>query len=169
LKPSRCPAVAVIAVFLAAIPIGAQSPASKSDIAQLTTLACEMGQAYARQDLAALDRLNADDYTQTDTRGVVVSHAEYPEYVKQRTAAFVSKGVSAISIACDNIEVRIYRDAAVVTGGWTYTMQKPEGNTSRRSRWTSVWTRYPDGWKRHAFQNTWVDVDANQTKSNSSH
>ena len=45
-------------------------------------LDCEMGRPYARQDLADLDKLNAEDYTQTDTRGVVVTHADYLEYVR---------------------------------------------------------------------------------------
>jgi ketosteroid isomerase-like protein len=121
-----------------------------------------MGRAYARQDLATLDRLNAEDYTQTDTRGVVVTHDEYHEYVRQRTADTFKNGVSTLSIDCENIEVRLYGDAAVVTGEWTYRTQKPDGGTSRRSRWTSMWTRYPGGWKRHAFHNTWLNLDANR-------
>jgi hypothetical protein len=138
------------------------STKSKADIAQLTSVGCEMGRAYARKDLATLDELNAEDYTQTDTRGVVVSHADYPEYVRQRTANRVQSGVSSLSIDCDNIEVRLYGDAAVVTGGWTYTTKKVEGSVVRRSRWTSMWTRYPAGWKRHAFQNACVNPEANQ-------
>lgn len=121
-----------------------------------------MGRAYARQDLATLDRLNAEDYIQTDTRGVVVTHDRYPEYVRQRTADAFKNGVPTLSIDCGSIEVRLYGDAAVVTGGWTYTVKKPEGNLVRQSRWTSLWTRYPAGWKRHAFQNTWTSPDANR-------
>jgi ketosteroid isomerase-like protein len=152
----------LVPVFLVTIALGADQFGSKADVSQLTALGCEMGRAYARQDLATLDRLNAEDYTQTDTRGTVVVHADYLEYVRQRTADYVKSGASTLSIDCENIEVRLYGDAAVVTGGWTYTAQKPEGNVIRRSRWTAMWTRYPAGWKRHVFQNTWINPDANQ-------
>jgi ketosteroid isomerase-like protein len=161
-------AAAFGSLILLPIAVGAESAAHRADTAQLTTLGCEMGRAYARQDLSTLDQLNAEDYTQTDTRGIVVTHAGYLEYVRQRTANLIKNGVSSLSIDCDGIEVRLYGDAAVVTGGWTYTVQNPDGNVVRRSRWTSMWTRYPTGWKRHAFQNTWVNLDANQPAPNSS-
>jgi ketosteroid isomerase-like protein len=156
-----------VTVSLLLASIAAVADSSAGDIATLTALGCEMGRAYARQDLATLDRLNAEDYTQTDTRGVVVAHAEYPEYVRQRTANTFKNGVSTLKIDCDDIEVRLYGDAAVVTGGWIYTVEKPDGSLVRRSRWTSMWTRYPAGWKRHAFQNTWVNPDANQAAAHS--
>jgi ketosteroid isomerase-like protein len=155
-------AVAFVSVFLTPVALGTESTASKADIVQLTSLGCEMGRAYARQDLAVLDKLNAEDYVQTDTRGMVVARADYLEYVRQRTAEYVKNGASTLSIDCDNIEVRLYGDAAVVTGGWTYIMQRSEGNVLKHSRWTTMWTRYPTGWKRHVFQNTWVNTDANQ-------
>ena len=168
MKRLRYLAAALASVFLASVAAGTESTNSKTDIDQLTSLGCEMGRAYARQDLAALDKLNAEDYTQTDTRGIVVAHADYLKYVQQRTAEFVKNGASALSIDCDNIEVRLYGDAAVVTGGWTYTVRKPEGSVARRSRWTSMWARYPTGWKRHVFQNTWVDPEANRPTPNPS-
>jgi hypothetical protein len=84
-----------------------------ADIAQLSESVCEMGRPYARQDLAKLDELSAPDYVQTDTRGGVLKRAEYLEFVRNRK--------SKLSIECDNIEVRLYGEAAVVIGGWTYT------------------------------------------------
>lgn len=153
-------------LLLASAAVVAGPDAATGDTATLTALGCEMGRAYARQDLDTLDKFNADDYTQTDTRGVVVTHAEYPEYVRQRTANTFKNGVSTLNIDCDSIEVRLYGDAAVVTGGWTYTVQKSDGNLVRRSRWTSMRTRYAASWKRHAFQNTWVNPDANQPVAN---
>lgn len=116
--------LALASVFLVTVSAGADSSNSRANISQLTALGCEMGRAYARQDLIALDKLNGEDYTQTDTRGIVVKHADYLEYVRQRTVEFVNGGASALSIDCDNIEVRMYGDAAVVTGGWTYTVRR---------------------------------------------
>src|SRR5438270_13960532 len=116
------PAVYAMTVSLltASVGVAAASDGVTGDQAALSALGCEMGRAYARQDLAALDKLNAEDYTQTDTRGVLVTHDEYPEYVRQQTANYFRNGVSTLSIDCDNIEVRLYGDAAVVTGEWTY-------------------------------------------------
>lgn len=111
-------------LLLASVAMAAGPVAVTGDTATLTALGCEMGRAYARQDLDALDKLNAEDYTQTDTRGVVVTHDGYPEYVRQRTAGNLKNGVSTLIIDCDSIEVRLYGDAAVVTGAWTYTVKK---------------------------------------------
>ena len=149
-------------LFLIPLVAVAAPGAATDDTAKLTALGCEMGRAYARQDLATLDKLDADDYSQTDTRGVVVAHDEYPAYVRERTAGTFRNGESTLTIDCDSIEVRLYGDAAVVTGGWTYTVKKPDGDLVRHSRWTSMWTRYAAGWKRHAFQNTWTNPDANR-------
>lgn len=123
-------------LLLVSVAMAAGPDAVTGDTATLTALGCEMGRAYARQDPATLDRLNAEDYTQTDTRGVVVTHDKYPEYVRQRTAANFKDGVSTLTIDCDNVEVRLYGDTAVVTGGWTYTVKKPGGGFVRHSRWT---------------------------------
>jgi ketosteroid isomerase-like protein len=168
MKKLQTMAAMTASLLLASVTVGARPGTSTGDTATLTALGCEMGRAYARQDLAALDELNADDYTQTDTRGVVVTRAGYLDYVRERTAGTFKNGVSTLTIDCGGIEVRLYGDAAVVTGGWTYTEQKPDGKLVRRSRWTSMWTRYPAGWKRHAFQNTWVNADANRPAPNSS-
>src|ERR1700674_2763892 len=89
MKRLRCLASTLASVFLVSVAVSTESTYSKTDIAQLTSLGCEMGRAYARQDLTALDKLNAEDYTQTDTRGIVVAKADYLEYVQKRTAEFV--------------------------------------------------------------------------------
>jgi ketosteroid isomerase-like protein len=129
------------------------------ETAQLTKVACEAGRAYARRDLDALDGLTADDYTQTDVRGGVLKRAEWREFVRNRK--------SVLAVQCDTVEVRFYGEAAVVTGEWTYTMTRPEGKVTSHSRWTSVWTKYTDGWKRHVFQNTYVNPDADKCATRS--
>jgi ketosteroid isomerase-like protein len=124
------------------------------DTAQLTGFACEAGQAYARRDLEALERLTAEDYSQTDVRGSVLDRSAWFDFVKSRK--------SELKIECDDIRVRFYGDAAVVTGRWRYTMTRDGEKLPTATRWTSVWTRYPEGWKRHAFQNTYINLDADR-------
>jgi ketosteroid isomerase-like protein len=122
------------------------------DTVELTKLASEAGHAYAARDLVALERIAADDYVQTDVRGGVLNRQQWLDFVKSRR--------SEITVESDDIQVRYYGQTAVVTGHWTYTKKEDGNSTVRYSRWTSVWTRYPEGWKRHAFQNTYVNADA---------
>lgn len=53
--------------FIVGIAVADASDAANADVAELTRLWCEMGRAHASIDLAALDRLNADDYVRSDT------------------------------------------------------------------------------------------------------
>lgn len=122
------------------------------DTAELTRLATESGHAYARRDLAALEQLTAEDYAQTDVRGGVLNRAQWLEFVKNRK--------TELTVESDSIEVRFYGEVAVVTGRWTYTLKGPGPDTLSYSRWTSVWTRETNGWKRHVFQNTYINANA---------
>ena len=79
----------------------------------MKTLACEAGHAYAKRDIATLDGVTAADYVQTDTRAGVLNRAQWLDFVRNRK--------SDLTVECDSVEVRFYREAAVVTGGWTYT------------------------------------------------
>jgi ketosteroid isomerase-like protein len=125
-----------------------------AEMAALKALACEAKHAYAKRDIATLDRLTADDYVQTDVRGGVLNRAQWLDFVRNRK--------SELTVDCDSVEVRFYGDAAVVTGGWTYTRMSPDKNSTTRSRWTSVWTKSGTDWKRHAFQNTYVNPNADR-------
>jgi ketosteroid isomerase-like protein len=134
--------------------IGRASPSGdeREQIAQLTKLATEAGNAYASRDLERLKRLTADDYVQTDVRGGVLD--------KEAWLAFVKNRKSDLEVDTDNVRVRLYGDMAIVTGHWKYT-RKNDGKITH-SQWTSVWSRSPEGWKRHAFQNTYVNANADR-------
>ena len=132
-----------------------------SDNAELTRLAIEAGHAYARRDLPALERLTADDYAQIDVRGGVLARWEWLEFVKNRK--------SELTVETDDVHISNYGDVAVITGHWTYTLKANGNNKITYSRWTSVWTRYPAGWKRHAFQNTYVNPNADRCLTEAPH
>jgi ketosteroid isomerase-like protein len=125
-----------------------------ADTAELTRLAIEAGHAYACRDVAALERLTAEDYVQTDVRGGVLSRTQWLAFVKNRK--------SELTVESDSIEVRFYGEVAVVTGRWKYTLKESSRDSVSNSRWTSVWTRDTGGWKRSVFQNTYVNADADQ-------
>lgn len=135
--------------------VGSAGVLKSDEDARLGALACEAGRAYAAKDFASLDSLTAPDYVQTDVRGGVLDAAAWRAFVRGRP--------SVIGVACDSVTVRHYAGAAIVLGRWTYTRQD-SGRTviAQISRWTSVWTREPNGWKRHVFQNTYVNSNADR-------
>jgi ketosteroid isomerase-like protein len=122
--------------------------------AELTRLAVQAGHAYASRDLPTLERLTADDYIQTDVRGGVLNRSQWLEFVKNRK--------TELTVESDDVQVSFYGSAAVVRGHWTYTSKGGGKDVTSYSQWTSVWTRYPDGWKRHVFQNTYVNANADR-------
>jgi ketosteroid isomerase-like protein len=125
-----------------------------ADATELTRLAGEAGRAYARRDLSVLEGLTADDYVQTDVRGGVLNRAQWLDFVKNRK--------SDLSVETDSVQVSFYGSAAVVRGRWTYTLRTDGKEVTSYSAWTSVWTRNPDGWKRHVFQNTYINSNADR-------
>jgi ketosteroid isomerase-like protein len=159
----------------AANPSGNQpSPSSKKPVetsiteaelrdatAELTRLASEAGRAYAHRDLPTLERLTADDYVQTDVRGGVLNRSQWLEFVKNRK--------TELDVESDDVQVSFYGSAAVVRGHWTYTLKGDGKDVTSYSQWTSVWTRYPDGWKRHVFQNTYINANADRCAIEAGH
>jgi ketosteroid isomerase-like protein len=138
----------------ATIPPGQNQNVGGADISELTRLATVAGRAYANRDLAILEGLTADDYVQTDVRGGVLNRTQWLEFVKNRK--------SELTVDTDDVHVAVYGVAAVVRGHWTYTRRAAGKPAVTHSQWTSVWTRYPDGWKRHVFQNTYVNANADR-------
>jgi ketosteroid isomerase-like protein len=128
-----------------------------SDISELTNLARDTGNAYARRDLPMLEQLTADDYVQTDVRGGILNRTQWLEFVKNRK--------SDLTVETDNVQISFYGNTAVVRGRWIYRSKVDVGEALSNSRWTSVWTRYDDGWKRHVFQNTYINAEADECAS----
>ena len=123
-----------------------------SDTAELTRLATEAGHAYARRDLLSLDLMTAEDYVQTDVRDGVLTRPQWLDFVKNRKSDLV--------VETDNVQIAFYENVAVVRGHWTYSFEKDGSHVVTHSQWTSVWSKYPEGWKRHTFQNTYVNPNA---------
>ena len=127
-------------------------PSRRAATEELTMLARDAGHAYASRDLTALERLTADDYVQTDVRGGVLNRAQWLEFVRNRK--------SDLTVETDNVQVSFYGETAVVRGHWTYARQEGDKQIVTDSQWTSVWTHSTEGWKRHVFQNTYVNANA---------
>jgi ketosteroid isomerase-like protein len=103
---------ACLTVLAFAVAIQAQTPPqtqTESVEQELIKLENDWLQAFFKKDIAFSDRFLADDYMGTDEHGNVKTKAQ--EIAEIKAGAHLStSGVQ------DNIKVRVYGDAAVVTG-----------------------------------------------------
>src|SRR5262245_16309397 len=125
--------------------IAGQSDA-ESDILKLHK---EYEAAIARQDASVLERLLADDYTYTPSTGAVMD--------KTGVVATAKSGVFVVgAFRSEDLRVRVYGDAAVVTGRWTAEVavgrQGSQGQRDRR--YLIVYARRNARWQIVAEQRT---------------
>jgi ketosteroid isomerase-like protein len=99
--------------------------------------------------MGTLERLIDDPYFHTNVAGRTMNRAEWlaedvPDLKPRPTITF------------DDMKVRVFGDTAVLTGGNVVTL-RVEGKTVQRAlRFTQVWRRYGDTWRRALFQGTEV-------------
>ena len=100
----------------------------------------EYNDAIVRRDAAAFDRLLADDFTFTTPDGQVTGKAEEIAFAKSGDLKFESA-------QNDEVKVRVYGDAAVVTGRyaakWSYKGQA----FSETGRFTSTYVKRNGRWQ----------------------
>ena len=100
----------------------------------------EIGQAWAKRDVASYDRILADDYTWTDFDGIVWTKAQDLEMLN-------SGEVVNTSYAVDDWKVRVYGDTAVVTGRNTVKEMWKGRDTSGQYRYTDTWVKRDGRWQ----------------------
>jgi ketosteroid isomerase-like protein len=107
---------------------------------ELIKLENEWADAWIKSDVAFFDRIMADDYTWTSPRGEV--------FTKARNLALVKSGNSVItSWVLAEMKVRVYRDAAVVTGRSTIKETYKGEDVSGQDRWTHTWVKIAGRWQ----------------------
>ncbi len=107
---------------------------------QLKKLEMQWADAEVKKDVTVLDRLLADDLTLTDPEGEVVTKAQ--------AVGDLKSGEDVVSsYAYNDIKVRVYGDAAVVT----YLSKQKETykgrDVSGTSRWTDTWVKRGGSWQ----------------------
>jgi len=137
------PAVLVFAFGLLA-QIGQRSitPRTKGVSAEqeLIKLEEEWANAWVKMDYAFFDRIEADDYTWTAPWGEV--------WTKARDLALLKSGDSVItSWVLSDMKVRVYGDAAVVTGRATVKEMYKGKDVSDQYQWTDTWVKRAGQWK----------------------
>ncbi len=138
--------VIVIALVTPWLALGQGTPQkaapSKSSSVEQELLKLEDGwnDAMVKADVAFLDRILADDYTFTDEEGTVSTKVQ--NIADQKSGDF--KCTSATS---DEYKVRIYGNAAVVTGRLTMKSLYKGKDSSGQFRWTDTWVKGTGGWQ----------------------
>ena len=135
-----------VVVLLFAVAILAQTSAQQTkEIAEhteqeLITLENEWAKSVVKLDLAFMERILADDYTWTDPEGKIHTKAEEIASIKS------GQGV-VTSCVSDDVKVRVYGDAAVVTGITTQKGMVEGKEVSGQFRWTDTWVKIAGRWQ----------------------
>jgi ketosteroid isomerase-like protein len=117
------------------------------DERELTQLVKDLNEAVVKADVAYLERVLHEDYTHHRPRGTVENRAQYLENRKTRRVDFES-------LVSDEMQVRVYGDAAIVTGRSTAKGQDQHGKMDELRRWTRVLVRRDGRWQFVHFQVT---------------
>jgi ketosteroid isomerase-like protein len=128
----------------------ASSPAPKSAASDEQVLRehdLECVQAMVARKTDVIDRLEADDFIFIGPDGHVWDKA-------QDIASIKSGDVVFESINLDDVKVRVFGDAAVVSGRSTVKGRYKEINISGKYRYTSVWVKRDGRWRSVQSQMT---------------
>jgi ketosteroid isomerase-like protein len=108
----------------------------------LTDLKAQVVKAFVDKDKAALDRIYADDYVATDSKGAMRTKRDEIARVDG------GGGDTLVSGRYDVVSVRVYGDVAVMSGHGHLTWRRADG-TSRNSDYYSfnVFERRGSQWK----------------------
>jgi hypothetical protein len=98
-------------------------------------------EAWVQRDTQTLEQILADDYTLAGAGDALIGRGEY-------LAGIVNPEFGTKSAIVDDLRIRLYGDAAVVTGRATYRgWSKKRGSYVRRIRFTDTFIRRVSIWK----------------------
>jgi ketosteroid isomerase-like protein len=127
------------------------SPASVSSdpVEAIRALENARNVAIARGDVAALDRMTSDDYTFITTGGQLRTKADVLKEFSRNAFKYEYRQMA-------DLKIRVYGDAAVVTGCSVQTLQENGTDKGDVYRFTRVYIRQKGHWLSVALQTTRV-------------
>jgi len=134
--------VAVLVAFSAALgQTQGKKPAVGSVESVLMQMERDWAQAYVKMDLTALDRIEAAELAFTDSQGAVTDKAQ--DLAETKSGVWKAQSVSA-----DELKVRVFGNAAVVTGRDTLKGAQYKGkDISGQYRFTDVFVQRDGRWQ----------------------
>jgi ketosteroid isomerase-like protein len=139
----QIPVMAVVIALAAAIASGQQGAKTDQEraVAQaIRKLDNERIQAQIHADAVALERIYADDFIGVGPSGTVRTK---PQVISD----FTSGDLRFQSITTEDVQVRVYGNAAVETGRSTMNGQDKGKSVPRDTRFTRVWVKQQGHWR----------------------
>lgn len=127
-KPILCLSVLMLVVFIGN---NAAQGRKRTTMLQIEQVEAERAAARKNGDKNTLERLIADDFVETNRNGKVLSKADM----------LAEQAVQNLRV--DDTKIRIYGDAAIVTGRASYVSLE---NVQVATRFTRVWVRREGKW-----------------------
>ena len=137
-----CLLVAVLLLAeLAKATVPTAQAGEKDDVDALLQLENDMAQAWVQRDAQTLVRTLADDYALSGTGDCLIDKEEY-------VAGVDNPEFRTTSAIIEDVRIRVYGDAAVVTGRATYQgWSKKRGRYVHRVRFTDTFIQRDSTWK----------------------
>ena len=150
MQPRTVPVLlAVIVVLSAALYAERVSPqsATRDALGEIRELERAFSQAIFRGDVVAFDNMTSDDYTVISDSGDLLTKQETLEWLAKRKAEYRY-------LEKDDLNIRVYGDAAVVTGRSVQTRLEHGKDYNGAYRFTEVYIRQKGRWLAVALQVT---------------
>jgi ketosteroid isomerase-like protein len=129
----------LVVFFTGAVPTA--QAGENDDVKVLLDLESKMAQAWVQRDAQTLEQILADDYTLAGSGDALISKGQY-------LAGIANPEFQTTSAIVNDLRIRVYGDAAVVTGRATYRgRSKKRGRYVRRFRFTDTFVRRGSTWK----------------------
>ncbi len=143
--------VLVFAVSLAAAQTARKNSGEAKVEQALMQMERDWSAAYLKHDTAMIDRILADDYVGIDGRGVVTSKAQEMEEAKAPTPGAPAPDRMVADESVSEMKVRVYGNAAVVTGVTTEKVIFKSKESTVRYRRTTVYVNRQGNWRCVSF------------------
>lgn len=143
---------ALLAVSLAAVALGQRAAANKQerDIEkEIVEVEHQRDQAIQDRDMSVLDRIHADDFTFVNTRGGVLSKAEYLDDIRTGALKF-------LSFKQDDYHFQLYGDTVVLTGRSSGVVEYHGKVNQVPRRFTIVYVRDHGRWRLATYHGTTI-------------
>jgi len=140
--------VLAVSLSLTALARATQTSRDSSVEQTIRQLENENREATLKNDASVFERLLADDWLNTNANGTVTTKAQLMSLVKSGT-------FKISSLEYDDVMVRAYQDAAVVTGRSTSTRMGQDNKLiTGQVRFTRVYIKRDQGWQVVSAQST---------------
>jgi ketosteroid isomerase-like protein len=142
-------AVLVSTTLAVALPVGLCAESGSNDaVGEIRALELAHNGAIARGEVSVIEKLTSDDFTFVTPRGFLVTKQEMLKGLANGAFNYEYRQIY-------DVKIRVYGDAAVVTGLSVHTVQGRNGkDCSDTYRYTRVYIREKGHWVSVAWQTT---------------